>query len=86
MSTVLVLVDHHDGAVTTHSTEILTLARHLGEPIAVAFGTRADKVAPTVGEYGVGTVVTVTDPPIDRALTAPLAEALAQIVGRYGAA
>lgn len=37
MSTVLVLVDHHDGAVTTHSTEILTLARHLGEPVASRF-------------------------------------------------
>lgn len=50
---VAVLVEHRDGAVTTPSLEALTLARTLGDPVAVWLGSvpLADATG-TLGEYG----------------------------------
>ncbi len=59
--------------------ELLTLARRLGEPVAVVFGQTEDTVAKALGEYGATRVLSVTDPAIDDYLVAPKAEALAQI-------
>ena len=38
MAEVLVLVEHSEGAVKKVTTELLTAARHLGEPSAVVIG------------------------------------------------
>ena len=42
MSEILVLVDHVDGAVSKPTTELLTIARRLGEPSAVFIGSNPD--------------------------------------------
>ena len=50
MSEVLVVIDHADGAVKKPTFELLTIARRLGEPAAVFFGSpaAADSVAAQV--------------------------------------
>ncbi|WP_084077007.1 electron transfer flavoprotein subunit alpha/FixB family protein [Demequina sp. NBRC 110057] len=61
MTTVAVLVDHRDGAVTRPSLEALTLARTLGTPVAVWLGSApAADAAALLGEYG-ATEVRVVD-------------------------
>ncbi|MEW2218204.1 electron transfer flavoprotein subunit alpha/FixB family protein [Streptomyces sp. NPDC006990] len=52
MAEVLVYVDHVDGAVRKPTLELLTLARRLGEPVAVHLGPNAADAAKTLGEYG----------------------------------
>lgn len=79
MSNVVVVAEVADGRVAKPTLELLTLARRLGEPVAVVFGS-AGEAAGVLGEYGAGTVVEVTDPAIDEFLVAPRADALAQIV------
>ena len=46
MAEVLVLVDHVDGAVRKTTSELLTIARRLGEPSAVFIGTRRRRRRP----------------------------------------
>lgn len=79
MSEILVLVDHVDGAVRKTATELLTLARRIGEPSAVVLGPGADAAAATLGEYGASKVYTVDAPELSDHLVVPKAEALAQI-------
>ena len=45
MSQVLVLVDHVDGSVRKTTTELLTIAKRLGEPAAVFIGNGFDNAA-----------------------------------------
>ncbi|MBO0653752.1 electron transfer flavoprotein subunit alpha/FixB family protein [Streptomyces triculaminicus] len=52
MAEVLVYVDHVDGAVRKPTLELLTLARRIGEPVAVHLGAGADTAAATLAEYG----------------------------------
>jgi electron transfer flavoprotein alpha subunit len=52
MSEVLVLVEHSAGAVKKVTTELLTLARELGEPSAVFVGTGIDAAADKLAEFG----------------------------------
>jgi electron transfer flavoprotein alpha subunit len=79
MSQVLVVVEHTDGVVAKPALELLTLARRLGDPVAVAFGPGADGTAGRLGEYGATKVLVVNDPAIAEFLVAPKAEALAQV-------
>jgi electron transfer flavoprotein alpha subunit len=79
MSEVLVVADHVDSHVSKPAFELLTLARRLGEPVAVVFGDSDDTIAKALGEYGASRVMSVNDPAIDDYLVAPKAEALAQI-------
>ncbi|ASY31628.1 electron transfer flavoprotein subunit alpha/FixB family protein [Streptomyces sp. CLI2509] len=58
MAEVLVYVDHVDGAVRKPTLELLTLARRLGEPVAVALGAGAAGTAGTLGEHGAVRVLT----------------------------
>ncbi|MGX9920280.1 electron transfer flavoprotein subunit alpha/FixB family protein [Streptomyces sp. NPDC002248] len=58
MAEVLVYVDHVDGAVRKPTLELLTLARRLGEPVAVALGAGAARTAGTLGEHGAVRVLT----------------------------
>lgn len=78
MSDVVVVAEVADGNVTKPTLELLTLARRIGDPVAVVFGDGA-AVASTLGEYGASAVLSVVDPAIEEYLVAPKAEALAQI-------
>jgi electron transfer flavoprotein alpha subunit len=79
MSEVLIVAEHVDSHVSKPALELLTLARRLGEPVAVVFRDTSETIANELGEYGAARVLTVTDPAMDDYLVAPQAEALAQI-------
>lgn len=80
MAEVLVLVDHVDGAVRKTTSELLTIARRLGEPSAVFIGSGADQAAAALAEFGAEKVYTVDDEQVTKYLVAPKAEVLAQLV------
>ena len=84
MSEVLVVVDHADGEVKKPTYELLTIARRLGEPVAVFFGSpdKGDAVAEKVKRYGAAKVYVVDDAQIKGFLVAPKAEALQQLAER----
>src|SRR5215218_655125 len=79
MSEVLIVAEQVDSHVSKTALELLTLARRLGDPVAVVFGETDETVAKTLGEYGATRVLAVADPVIDEYLVAPKAEALAQV-------
>ncbi|WP_210504185.1 electron transfer flavoprotein subunit alpha/FixB family protein [Nocardioides xinjiangensis] len=81
MSDVLVVIDHADGEVKKPTYELLTIARRLGEPSAVFFGSpdKADAVAEKAKAYGAAKVYVVDDAQIKGFLVAPKAEALQQL-------
>jgi electron transfer flavoprotein alpha subunit len=81
MANVLVLAEVADGAVSKPTLELLTLARRIGTPQAVVFGSGEDAPA-RLGEYGAAGVLRVDDSALDDYLVAPKAEALAQIAQR----
>lgn len=56
MAEILVLVDHSGGDVKKVTLELLTLARTLGEPAAVAIGPGAADTVAKLAEYGAGKV------------------------------
>ncbi len=80
MAEVLVLVDHVDGAVRKTTSELLTIARRLGEPSAVFIGQGAEQAAAALAEFGAEKIYTVDDEQVTRYLVAPKAEVLAQLV------
>ncbi|GAA1437095.1 electron transfer flavoprotein subunit alpha/FixB family protein [Microlunatus lacustris] len=80
MSKVLVVADVTDGVVAKPTLELLTLARRIGEPVAVVLGEGAEAAAARLGEFGATRVLSVTDPALAAYLVAPKAEALAQVV------
>jgi electron transfer flavoprotein alpha subunit len=77
MAEVLVVVDATGGAPKKVSLELLTLARKLGEPSAVVFGTVDTG---KLKEFGAAKIYTVDDPEVGRYLVAPKATVLAQLV------
>jgi electron transfer flavoprotein alpha subunit len=79
MPEVLIVAEHADSHVSKPALELLTLARRIGDPVAVVFGDTGDTVAKALGEYGATRVLVVADPAINEYLVAPKAEALAQI-------
>ena len=85
MSEVLVLVDHVDGKVTKPTTELLTIARRLGEPSAVLIGGDAASASETLKKFGAEKIYVVDDADIKGYLVAPKAEVLAQLVEKIGA-
>jgi electron transfer flavoprotein alpha subunit len=87
MSEVLVVVDHVDGEVKKPTYELLTIAKRLGEPAAVFFGSpeQGDAVAEKVKKYGAAKVYVVDDAQIKGFLVAPKAEALQQLVEKSSA-
>jgi electron transfer flavoprotein alpha subunit len=83
MAEVLVVVEAAGGAPKKVSLELLTLARTLGEPSAVVFGSSADGAAPLaekLAEYGAAKVYVADAPDIDKYLVAPKATVLAKLV------
>jgi electron transfer flavoprotein alpha subunit len=85
MTEVLVLVDHVDGVVRKTTTELLTIAAAFGQPSAV-FGAvgpdQYDVARPALAEFGAAKVYRIESAEVSDHLVAPVAEALAQLVGR----
>ncbi|MFC7360621.1 electron transfer flavoprotein subunit alpha/FixB family protein, partial [Nocardioides astragali] len=81
MSEVLVVIDHVAGEVKKPTYELLTIARRLGEPAAVFFGSpdQAAAVAEKVKAYGAAKLYVVDDAQTKGFLVAPKAEALQQL-------
>ena len=79
MSEILIVAEQVDSHVSKPTLELLTLARRLGEPVAVVFGETDDAIAKTLGEYGATRVIFVADSSVTEYLVAPKAEALGQI-------
>ncbi|HEY5247105.1 MAG TPA: electron transfer flavoprotein subunit alpha/FixB family protein [Dermatophilaceae bacterium] len=80
MAEVLVLVDHIDGVVRKTTSELLTIARRLGEPSAVFIGTGFDAARETLAQYGAEKVYRVESSDVTDYLVAPKAEVLASLV------
>ncbi|MFJ8659605.1 electron transfer flavoprotein subunit alpha/FixB family protein [Streptomyces sp. NPDC093795] len=76
MAEILVYVDHVDGAVRKPTLELLTLARRLGEPVAVALGNGAADTAAVLGEHGATRVLTADAPEFADYLVVPKVDAL----------
>lgn len=76
MAEVLVYVDHADGAVRKPTLELLTLARRLGEPVAVALGPGAEATAATLAEHGATRVLTADAAEFAEYLVVPKVDAL----------
>ncbi|HET9778123.1 MAG TPA: electron transfer flavoprotein subunit alpha/FixB family protein [Propionibacteriaceae bacterium] len=79
MSEVLILAEQVDSHVSKPTLELLTLARRLGDPVAVVFGETDQAIAKSLGEYGATRVIFVADSSVTEYLVAPKAEALGQI-------
>jgi len=86
MSQVLVVVELVEGTVGKPTLELLTLARRIGDPVAVVLGEVPEAAAEWLGRYGASRVLAVTDPALGQYLVAPKAEALAQVAGSLGPA
>ncbi|GAA1185622.1 electron transfer flavoprotein subunit alpha/FixB family protein [Streptomyces hebeiensis] len=76
MAEVLVYVDHVDGAVRKPTLELLTLARRLGEPVALALGAGAEATAPALAEHGAVKVLTADAPEFADYLVVPKVDAV----------
>lgn len=76
MAEVLVFVDHVDGAVRKPTLELLTLARRVGEPVAVALGAGAAATAGVLGEHGAVRVLTSEASQYAEYLVVPKVDAL----------
>ncbi|UED82796.1 electron transfer flavoprotein subunit alpha/FixB family protein [Streptomyces profundus] len=76
MAEVLVYVDHVDGTVRKPTLELLTLARRLGEPVAVHLGPGAEAAAEVLGEHGAVRVLAADAPEFADYLVAPKVDAL----------
>jgi electron transfer flavoprotein alpha subunit len=75
MSEVLIVAEQVDSHVSKPTFELLTLARRLGDPVAVVFGETDDAIVKTLGEYGASRVIFVADSSVTEYLVAPKAEA-----------
>ncbi|MCQ4083352.1 electron transfer flavoprotein subunit alpha/FixB family protein [Streptomyces sp. RB6PN25] len=80
MGEVLVYVDHVDGAVRKPTLELLTLARRIGEPVAVHLGAGADTAAPVLAEHGATRVLAADASEFADYLVVPKVDALEQAV------
>ena len=80
MSEVLVLVDHAGGQVRKTTSELLTIARRLGEPSAVFVGDGYEEAKATLAAYGAAKVYRSESADLVDYLVVPQAELLAQLV------
>jgi len=85
LSSIWVVVEPSDGALTTTSLELLTHARSLGATVAaITWGDQASELAGVAGEFGATTLYDVGS--LHGALPgAPVASAIAALVGTVGA-
>ncbi|MEU2941493.1 electron transfer flavoprotein subunit alpha/FixB family protein [Nocardiopsis alba] len=85
MAEVLVLVDHVDGQVKKVTTELLTAARRVGEPVAVWIGDGVESGKATLAEFGAEKIY-VAPAEVNDYVVAPKAELLAKLAQDKGAA
>ena len=90
MADVLVLVEHDGGHVRKPALELVTLARRIGEPVALVVGssdlaTVHDALVGSLGEHGVRTVLVAAGDVFEDGLAAPHAEAVVAAVREIGA-
>lgn len=81
MTSVLVLLDD-PAQVRSPVAEALTVARGLGEPVALCLEVPSTQVLATLGEYGVSRVLCATVDPEQRHLAAVAGEVIARAVAR----
>ena len=84
MPRVLVVVDAVDGSAPKPTLELLTLARRIGSPAAVAFGAAASKATTALAAYGATELYLVQDPDMLDHLVVPKVDALEQIARQVG--
>jgi electron transfer flavoprotein alpha subunit len=80
MAEILVLAEHSGETVKKVTTELLTLARGLGEPSVVWAGPGADGGRERLAEFGAAKVYVAISEDLDDYVTAPKAELLASLV------
>jgi electron transfer flavoprotein alpha subunit len=82
MARILVLVEALDGTASKASTELLTLARSLGEPAAVVLGPAGtyDSVAQALGSYGATEAFVAEGEAVADHGAGPKAEVLSRLV------
>ncbi|WP_372349835.1 electron transfer flavoprotein subunit alpha/FixB family protein [Streptomyces sp. KL116D] len=76
MAEVLVFVDHVDGAVRKPTLELLTLARRIGDPVAVALGNGAAVTTAQLAAHGATRILTHEAPEYADYLVVPKVDAL----------
>jgi electron transfer flavoprotein alpha subunit len=79
----LVLVDQHDGALSSPTRELLTIARAVAPgqaPVAVWLGEAGDAALAELGAFGVGTVYVPDFGDVSPFVAAAAAEAIAAVV------
>jgi electron transfer flavoprotein alpha subunit len=86
MAEVLVLVEHADGDVKKVTFELLTLARSLGEPAAVAIGDVSDDVVTSLTAGGADVVYVAVGADYADHVVAPKVSALQAALSMSGAA
>ena len=79
MPVVLVVTELADGKPTKSALDLLTLARRLGDPVAVVLSGGPEGAAEQLGQYGATRVLFVADPSLLDCLVAPKAEAVTQV-------
>lgn len=84
MTEVLVLVERSEGVVRKATLELLTLARRLGDPVALVCGALDDATTGVLGTHGATRVYVVEHPDLEDYLVAPKVEALVEVVRRSG--
>jgi electron transfer flavoprotein alpha subunit len=80
MAEILVLVEHDGETVKKVTSELLTLARKLGEPAAVWAGPGSGGGRERLAEFGAAKVYVADSAEFDDYVAAPKAELLAQLV------
>src|SRR5919204_296171 len=86
MGTVLVLVEHDQGATKKVTYEMLTKARSLGEPVAVFVGEELDGARDGLARHGATAILAATGAGWTNRLGEPLADSLGAAVGASRAA
>ncbi|GAA1799422.1 electron transfer flavoprotein subunit alpha/FixB family protein [Planosporangium flavigriseum] len=81
MPEVLVLIDHVDGVPRRSSLELLTLARGLGEPVAVFLGNGYSNAREALAEYGATTIYRDDRAEYEQYAVVPKVDALAAVAG-----
>lgn len=84
MAPVLVLAEHEreSGSVKKTTLELLTLARRLGDPVCVWFGSGAADAAETLGEYGATAVYSADSAPMTDHPVVPIVDVFTELVGQ----
>lgn len=81
MSEILVFIDHANGAVAKTASELLTLARSIGNAHAVIAGTASDLDAatPTLNKFGAQSITLLESAEINSHPSSAIAKALAEV-------